>query len=49
MWAPRFVALPGVTIGRGAVVGTGAVVTKDMLPDSLVTGPVAGVRKRWNA
>lgn len=40
--------LPGVTVGRGAVVGAGAVVTKDVAPDSLVTGPAAFERKRWN-
>lgn len=40
--------LPGVTIGRGAVVGAGTVVTKDVPPDTLVTGPAAFERKRWN-
>ncbi|AXK35054.1 sugar O-acetyltransferase [Streptomyces armeniacus] len=40
--------LPGVTIGRGAVVGAGTVVTKDVPPDTLVTGPSASERKRWN-
>ncbi|MGW5731514.1 MULTISPECIES: sugar O-acetyltransferase [Streptomyces] len=39
--------LPGVTIGRGAVVGAGTVVTKDVPPDTLVTGPAASVRKQW--
>ncbi|KOG89056.1 sugar O-acetyltransferase [Streptomyces varsoviensis] len=40
--------LPGVTIGRGAVVGAGTVVTKDVPPDTLVTGPAGFPRKRWN-
>ncbi|MEW2109515.1 DapH/DapD/GlmU-related protein [Streptomyces albidoflavus] len=39
--------LPGVTIGRGAVVGAATVVTKDVPPHTLVTGPAASVRKRW--
>ncbi|MEV0522020.1 sugar O-acetyltransferase [Streptomyces sp. NPDC050439] len=40
--------LPGVTIGQGAVVGAGSVVTKDVPPNTLVTGPAACARKRWN-
>ncbi|MFD9194888.1 sugar O-acetyltransferase [Streptomyces phaeochromogenes] len=40
--------LPGVTIGRGAVVGAGTVVTKNVPPNTLVTGPSAFERKRWN-
>ncbi len=37
--------LPGVTIGRGAVVGTGAVVTHDVSPFSVVAGVPAKVVK----
>lgn len=35
--------LPGVTIGRGAVVGTGSVVTKDVPPFAVVAGVPAKV------
>lgn len=35
---PRAVILPGVTIGRGAIVGAGAVVTKDVLDFDIVGG-----------
>lgn len=35
---PRAIILPGVTIGRGAVVAAGAVVTKDVPPGCLVGG-----------
>ena len=34
----RAVILPGVTIGDAAIVGAGAVVTKDVKPFALVTG-----------
>lgn len=39
--------LPGVTIGRDAVIAAGAVVTDDVPPRSLVTGPRADVRRTW--
>lgn len=34
----RAIILPGVRIGRGAVVAAGSVVTKDVAPDTLVAG-----------
>jgi acetyltransferase-like isoleucine patch superfamily enzyme len=37
--------LPGVRIGRDAVVAAGAVVADDVPPGSLVTGPKAVVRR----
>ncbi len=39
--------LPGVSIGRDAVVAAGAVVADDVPPASLVAGPKATVRRRW--
>ncbi|HSW87859.1 MAG TPA: acyltransferase [Candidatus Saccharimonadales bacterium] len=36
---PRAIILPGVTLGKGAVVGAGAVVTKD-IPDFAIVGGV---------
>ncbi len=35
---PRAIILPGVTIGRGAIVGAGAVVTKDVPPLTILGG-----------
>ena len=37
--------LPGVTVGRGSVVGAGAVIAKDVPPLSVVTGPGQVVRR----
>lgn len=39
--------LPGVSIGRDAVVAAGAVVTDDVPPASLVTGSKATVHRQW--
>ncbi len=39
--------LPGVSIGRDAVVAAGAVVVDDVPERTLVTGPKAGVQRRW--
>lgn len=43
----RAMILPGVTVGRGAVVAAGAVVTKDVAPYTLVGGiPAVFIRNR---
>ncbi|MFC8278216.1 DapH/DapD/GlmU-related protein, partial [Streptomyces sp. NPDC057271] len=39
--------LPGVRIGRDAVIAAGAVVADDVPPASLVTGGKATVRRTW--
>jgi maltose O-acetyltransferase len=48
---PRAIILPGVTIGKGAIVAAGAVVTKDVAEGEIVAGVPAksiGKRKREN-
>jgi maltose O-acetyltransferase len=41
----RALILPGVTIGEGAVVGAGALVTKDVPPNTLVAGVPAVIKR----
>lgn len=48
---PRSIILPGVTIGKGAIVAAGAVVTKDVPPYAVVGGvpaKIIGERKLKN-
>jgi acetyltransferase-like isoleucine patch superfamily enzyme len=40
------VILPGITVGEGAIVGAGAVVTKDVKPNTVVAGVPAKVIKK---
>ena len=46
---PRAIILPGVRVGKGAVVAAGAVVTKDVADFSIVGGvPAEGIGERKN-
>jgi acetyltransferase-like isoleucine patch superfamily enzyme len=45
----RATILPGVRIGAGAIVGAGALVTKDVAPDTLVIGVPASVHRELSA
>lgn len=45
----RAMIMPGVTIGEGAVVASGAIVTKDVAPYSIVAGnPAVPIRQRFS-
>ena len=41
--------LPGVTIGKEALIGAGAVVTKNVPPKAIVTGNPASILRRGNS
>lgn len=46
---PRAIILPGVKVGRGAIIGAGAVVTRDVEPFSVVGGiPAKKIGERNN-
>lgn len=48
---PRTIILPGVTVGKGAIIAAGSVVTKDVKPGTIVAGTPAkeiGKRKTKN-
>ena len=48
--APHSIILPGLNLGRGCVIGTASVVTKDVPESVLVAGiPAKIVRKRNNS
>lgn len=49
VWIGEFVSvLPGVTIGRGSIIGTMSVVTKNIPPNSIAVGSPAKVIKKFD-
>lgn len=47
--APRCIILPGITIGRGAIIATGSVVTKNVDERTIVAGvPAKVIGRRTN-
>lgn len=49
VWIGEFVSiLPGVTIGRGSIVGANSVVSRDIPPHSIAVGSPARVVKRYD-
>ena len=50
VWIGRAaIVLPGRSIGNGAIVGAGAVVTKDVAPYTIVAGnPAKPIRRRFS-
>jgi acetyltransferase-like isoleucine patch superfamily enzyme len=49
VWLGEFVSvMPGVTIGRGSIIGANSVVTRDIPPYSLAVGTPARVVKRYD-
>ncbi|MEJ5079329.1 CatB-related O-acetyltransferase [Ochrobactrum sp. MYb379] len=46
----RAMLMPGITLGEGAIIGSGAIVTKDVGPYAIVAGnPAVVVRSRFSA
>lgn len=46
----RAMIMPGVTIGEGAVIASGAIITKDVAPYTIVAGsPAAAIRQRFSS
>lgn len=46
----RAMIMPGVTIGEGAVIASGAIITKDVAPYTIVAGsPAVAIRQRFSS